>query len=339
MIRLLQAEAKGAILLLALAVLAPAGGRPVSPSNQIKPSDLVLAFMINPGETELEGVILADSLRKFGERTAKAEIWAFTPRSIESLGEKTRGRLDGLGVRTLSFAVEDQALDFPLAPKVYAAAEAEARAEGRASILAWLDSDTLILGEPAAWILQAGKILGYRPVMHLLIGSPFDRPLDPFWTLVYDRCGVAEKRVFPMTTPVDEVRIRPYFNAGMLILRPERGILRAWREDFDRLYRDPIFEPFLKDDPRHAVFLHQAILAGTILRLLEPKDLLEIPFPYNYSLQLYGQYPEAKRIRTLDNIVTARYDRLAILREDSAWRKSVLLDESFRVWLDGLIGR
>ena len=134
--------------------------------------------------------------------------------------------------------------EFPFAVKVFAAAAAESLARGQADYLAWMDSDSIVVSEPKALLLSDGKDLGYRPVDHTLIGSPYDAPIDRFWESIYRHCGVPESRgfPFPMVTSVDERRIRPYFNAGLLVVRPERGLLQSWRERFHRLYGEACFE-------------------------------------------------------------------------------------------------
>jgi hypothetical protein len=299
------------------------------------PQKLIFAFAVNPGTAELEAILLADSIRKFGGGLSGSEIWAFAPQRIESISEPTSDRLAGFGVRILPYPVDDAALNFPLAAKVFAAAEAERQASGRADVLAWLDTDTIVLDEPRAFLLPAGKSLAFRPVMHVLIGSPFDKPVDDFWKLVYERCGAPESRLFPMVTPVDGIRIRPYFNAGCLVLRPEKKALAAWRDNFQKTYLQPEFDAFYKKTRTYAVFVHQAVLSGTILSRLEPAELLELPADYNYSLSLYSQYPEARQIRSFDGLKTVRYDQDRCLRADSDWRKTVVLGEPFRIWLDG----
>jgi len=299
---------------------------------------LVFAFAVNPGQAELEAILLSDSIRKFGGGLSGSEIWAFAPKTIESVSEPTRFRLAGLGVQILPYPVENASLNFPLAAKVFAAAEAEGRAAGRAELLAWLDTDTIVLTEPRGFLLPAGKSLAFRPVMHVLIGSPYDKPVDDFWKLIYKQCGTPESRLFPMVTPVDEVRIRPYFNAGCLVLRPEKKVLAAWRDNFQKTYLRPEFDPFYKKNNTYAVFIHQAVLAGTILSRLEPSELQELPGDYNYSLQLRSQYPEARRIRGFDRLKTVRYDQYLYLGYNPRWRETVEVREPFRSWLDGHLG-
>ena len=96
-------------------------------------------------------------------------------------------------------------------------------------------------------LLESDKALACCPIHHLRIGPRYDAPLDPFWRLVYDACGVPDDRVFLMHTAVDGDRIRPHLNAGLLAVRPERG---CWpvRDNFGRCYHLPAFEQFYQQD-------------------------------------------------------------------------------------------
>ncbi|MEX1248314.1 MAG: hypothetical protein WEA61_07505 [Anaerolineales bacterium] len=64
---------------------------------------------------------------------------------------------------------------------------------------------------------------------HRLIGSHYAQPPDAFWRRIYELCGVGEDRFSPMRTSLEEEPIRPYFNAGMLAVPPEGGLLQPGR--------------------------------------------------------------------------------------------------------------
>ncbi len=197
---------------------------------------------------------------------------------------------------------------------MYAAAEAEERAGARSSLLVWMGEDTLIVQSPTAFLLSDNASLGCRPVHHSRVGSVYDRPPDDFWSLIYRHCGVSQEHIFPMETCTRDNVIRPYFNAGLLVVRPERRLLAAWRERFEVLYRHPDFEPFYQRDAAYRIFMHQAVLAGTALNALREEELLVLPETCNYPLHLHGEYPQEYRPATLDGLMTCRYEVLADLR-------------------------
>lgn len=318
-------------VLAALALAMGPGPLNASGGKALNGGDVVFAFMVNKGRQEIESVILARSIREFGDGMSKNRIWAMLPGSEHNVSEGTRRQLEALSVRVVAFQIDDGPLRFPLASKVYAAAVAESLAGSEASLLAWLDSDNIVIREPKAFVLPPGKSLGCRPVMLKNISSMYDRPVDGFWKLVYDGCGTPPGRIFPVTATVDGAKIRAHFNAGLLLVRPERGLLRAWRGNFQKLYRQEAFRPYYDQDPLYAVFFHQAVLAGTVMSLLAKSDLVEIPEEYNYPLMLREKIESGKRSGLEGRLTTLRYDEY---RPNPGWLDSVDLGKRYGTWLE-----
>ena len=230
-----------------------------------------------------------ESVRAFAGSLSQAPVWCFSLDNEESLSETTIDRLRASNATLIGFETDVEVPRFPFMRKAFVSAQAEARAQVKADLLVWLDNDTIVLREPKELLLQYDKDLGYRPVHIANIGSHYDSALDPFWTHIFRHCKVSESRIFPMTTHVEGTRIRPYFNAGLLVVRPEKHLLRNWRRNFLDTYDAPEFEEFYKKDERYAIFMHQAVLAGTILSLLRTDETVELPPTYNYPLHLYQE--------------------------------------------------
>ena len=225
---------------------------------------------------------------------------------------------------------------FPFGALVLAASAAEAKAasDNRAELLAVMDPFSLVLNEPWPLLLDPDKRLGYRPVDHTLIGSNYDRPLEPFWASIYNHCGVYEEQVFPMQTSVDLNRLRPYFNAGLLVVRPAGGLLARWWNNFLHYFNAPAYDEFYRQNDIYRIFFHQAILAGTVLSTLEREKLQELPHQVNYPLHMHADYPPERRPAALHQIVTARYDTFF---DDPGWRKAIHIDEPMFTWLEEAI--
>jgi hypothetical protein len=237
----------------------------------------------------------------------------------------------------IPFEIDPEVLKFPFAGKVLAAAAAEEVAEGITDVLVWMDSDTIIVGEPVDLRLKKGKYLGYRPVMLKLIGSVYYQPIDGFWELVYRHCSVPMNRLFPIRTVVDEVEIRPYFNAGLLAVSPERRILQAWKENFLHQYLLREFQEFYQEHVLYRIFFHQAVLAGTALSRLEPGEFIELSSDYNFSIHLIEKIDVEHRPLRLNDVVTCRYDEYERLA-DPIWRNFIRVEESLLGWLDEQLG-
>jgi hypothetical protein len=292
---------------------------------------LIFACSISPGASELEAVILARSIRTFAGRFSDSPVWFLVSESDQVIQEETERRLLDLDARLIPHSVEAPVLTFPFALKVVASATAEALAEPKADLLVWMDVDSLILNEPVSLILDGPASLGYRPVDHTLIGSPIDEPADRFWDHIYRSCHVSEADLFPMTTSVDENIIRPYFNAGMLVVRPKRRLLRKWRDRFLDIYQGPPFEAFYTENILTKIFFHQAILAGVVLSALDRDELKELPPSVNYPLHMHDQYPSSSRPSYIDELETCRYDTLF---QSPDWREKMLIREPLASWLD-----
>ncbi|MEJ2208003.1 MAG: hypothetical protein P8129_03080 [Anaerolineae bacterium] len=303
--------------------------------------ELVLVSVVYPTETsQKQAILLADSIRTFGGDLARVPLWWYVPRYTPGEGQpapeldaETQKRLRALGVEIIPFEVELAVARFFFAADLAAAALAEERATGQATQLAWLTANTLVLQEPQAFVLDEEIAVGYRPVHHINVGSPFREPLDPFWSTVYRTCDVPRERVFAMETHVDRAVIRPYVNAGHLVVRPEQGLLRAWHDTFFDVYRAAEFDAFYRQDQRYFIFVHQAILSGVLLASLSRQAMQELPATYNYPLHLYAEDVTADRPTALDELVTCRYEDWGDLE-----RLPLAAGEGYRTWLEQRLG-
>ena len=200
----------------------------------------------------------------------------------------------------------------------------------QSNLLVWLAANTIMLQEPKEFLLPDHKSLGYRPVHHTLIGSRYDEPLDAFWTLVYHYCNVPENRVFPMMTHMDQTKVRPYFNAGLLVTRPEKRLLQSWNSTFLSIFREPPLQKFYQQDKRYAIFIHQAVLSGVILTTLATTEIQELSPQYNYPLHLHGEDITDQRKSNLEELVTFRHEGFY---RDPEWIKKLQAKDSLKQWL------
>ena len=278
----------------------------------------------------INAFLLAESIRTFVGSMAQAPIWFFMPDNGEKLSSKIETKLNNLNVELIPIKIPKDALQFPFSAEILASASAESKAIGQADFLVWLGNNTIVLQEPKHFVLPADKNLGFRPVHHTLVGSLYDKPLEPFWTLIYQSCQVPEDRIFPMTTHIDGNRIRPYFNAGLLITRPEKKLFQAWHDAFFNLYQKPDFQKFYQLDNRYVIFIHQAILSGVILSNFETKEIQELPATYNYPVHLYADDITDNRPSSFDELTTLRHEGFYT---DPDWMKKMPASDSLKQWL------
>jgi len=292
---------------------------------------LVFASTVFPSRSsETQALLLAESIRTFAGSLAQASIWFFIPSIGKELSATFKERLLALNVSSIPFKIDSETANFPLASDVLAAALAESEALTSANLLAWLASNTVVIQEPKEFLLPSNKTLSFRPVHHTLIGSRYKEPLDPFWTSIYRYCKVPEARVFPMMTHVDATKIRPYFNAGLLVTRPKKRLLQAWRHTFFGVYQEPSFQKFYQKDERYAIFIHQAVLSGVILSMLETIEIQELPPTYNYPVHLYAQDVSGHRPSSLEELVTFRHEGFYT---DPQWINNMPAKKPLKQWI------
>lgn len=290
---------------------------------------LVFTSVISPGEPGTNALLLAESIRAFAGRYSEAPIWLYVTSNTDALSCDIEDRLLALNVELIPFRVNREAAKFFFVPEIVAAAEAEEKAEGVADTQVWLATNTILLNEPYDLALPGGKNVGYRPVHITNVGSRIDSPLDDFWRLIYERCGVSEDRIFPMKTHVDENTLRPYFNAGHLVVRPEKRLIRRWRDLFLSLYNLPEFERFYSNG-LYRIFMHQAVLSAVILNSYPHEELLELPATYNYPLHLYNEDSTGRKPDSIEELVTVRHEGFY---KDPDWEKKIHAKEFLRRWI------
>lgn len=180
--------------------------------------------------------------------------------------------------------------------------------------------------------MPEGKVFGYKPVMHQNIGILFSDPPDAFWSIVYETLSVPESALFPMQTIADKETLKPYFNAGMLIVRPEKGILQHWAVHYPELYKNPDLVRMSNEDLKKRIFLHQAALTGSILKTVPKDEMVEISDRYNYPLFFQDMFDSEVIFNSIEEAVTIRYD-LYFRKPDPQWAQKLKGDKEKIKWL------
>jgi hypothetical protein len=292
-----------------------------------KNSDTVIAFFYQPGESTREAALLSRNLVRFSGHFNECLHWIFELPAIQPEAEVIPSNPNF--IRFIP-TIPETVGEFPFAKKVFIAAEAEMLAdEALAPQLVWMDTNTIVLKEPQALILKEHEKIAIAPVHLQNISSRMDQAANGYWQLIYSQCHVSKNHVFSMTTVVDKVQIRPHFNAGLISVNPQIGILRRWRDNFASLYQDPRMQEFYQQDERYKTYLNQAVLAGTILNVCEYKEIKILPNEYNFPLHLFDRMDESSKPDSLNALVTARYEDL----DDKAWSTALPVKEPFKSWL------
>lgn len=260
----------------------------------------------DPGQV-LNAIRLTESLRAFGGSVAEAPVWVVALENVR-ITEIQRSDLERLGITLLRADPPDSLAWLFYADKPYAAAVAEKAAEGQADVLVWLDNDAVFLQEPLELNLPDSICLAWRPVMHNRSGTLYDAPPNSFWARIYEKLSLTDEMLFPMFTPADQQKIRAYFNCGLIAVRPERGILRRWAQDFETLGHDSTLAAMCRADQVMRIFLHQTALTGSILHLVRQSEMIPITDAYNFPLLFQKVYGGLNEYNDLNGIVMIRID-------------------------------
>ena len=297
----------------------------------MKISDSVLAFHYDPSETTREAALLTENLTRWGGRFRYFLHWVFETPS-EAGPSKRLKSLSDFSVFTPDIPTETRS--FPLAAKIFAAAEAESLAEqAGAPLLIWLDPDSLFIHEPLELLLKSHEKIAISPVHLKNISGLADQPLDDYWKTIYAHFNISEGDLFHVTSMIDQKEIYPHFNAGLISIKPQLGILRQWKENFLSLYDDEKMRALYETDRRYKLYAHQAVLAATIVTLCKQTEIKLLPPIYNYPLHVASQQAADKKPAAINDLVTARYDDF----NDPEWISALPCREPFKSWLNDAV--
>jgi hypothetical protein len=267
---------------------------------------LIFATYVEEAEDLWAANRLAESLRTFGGKFKTSQVWCYIPDHLEIGNQPMLNSLAEIGVEMHRVHVPEESRWLFYAGKVYASEAAELLAAQQNSLLVWVDADTMILHEPSDFALKPTVKIAYCPVMHNRSGTLYGQPPDNFWSRIYEKLDIPENLLFPMITPADNQKIRAYFHCGLLVVRPECGILSQWARDFETLYRDMVLTDMCRHDITRRIFLHQTALTGAVLHNVARHEMLELPATYNYPVFFDMRYEAEVSFNSIQDVVTLR---------------------------------
>ena len=300
---------------------------------------MIFACFIAGQQDIPKAVILGESIRSFAGKFSAAPIWLMVPQGSKKLSKNVRAKIDALDIKLHLFELNTQEASFPFAGKVVASAAAEFMALDQTDQLVWMDTMSMVINPPDKLVLDQDILLGCRSVDHILIGSPYEKPLDPFWESVYQSCGVTDDDIFPMITSTDQVKIRPYINAGMLVVRPKNKLFQHWRDNFLDIYQNSRYMDFYEQNHLFKIFIHQAVFSASVIASIDQIEIMELPDFVNYPLHMHSKYPIEHRPTTLNDLITLRYERFF---SKSNWQDIIQVEPPLKDWLaerEGVLAR
>ncbi len=263
-------------------------------------ASMSIAFLmcVERGPLESQSILCVESLRRYGGALAASPVFAFAPRRGQGPDDATVRALSDLGASVVAEPLNAEHAAHPTWNKVYAAAWAER--ELSEEILVFTDSDCVFLGEPAElargeW-QAAAKPVGVARAASAGAGDE----AEEWWRRMYQTAGVRSEPF--VTTAVDRVRVRAYWNAGLVAARRSAGVFGAWRSALEALVAAGCVHP-------KPELMDQMSLATALADRHE--QVWELPDPYNYPLPQRARLsPQAARLE-LGELVHAHLHRWA----------------------------
>ena len=184
--------------------------------------DTTIVCCIESGPLEHQTVRLVESLRRWGGAFGANPVMAVTPRAGPALLRSTHATLDRFGVEHLRFRAHERYLwqhymNKPLA--ILAVAERVST-----PILAWFDSDMIVVRPPMELVLGADEDF-VACARDRGIGStgPEDSN-DVYWGHVCRVAGIDLDRLPWLHTQEEGEKIRLYWNSGLFAFRRSSGM-------------------------------------------------------------------------------------------------------------------
>ena len=194
-------------------------------------ASFVLCIEQNP--IREQALLLCESIRRFGGRHRDAEIIAYAPRPGLGVDVETQRALAGMGVAYVDAPLNVECRAYGSANRVAAAAHAERHARGEFIVV--LDSDTVILEEPA---MPVDADVAARPVDDKGSATRGEGdPFDAYWRALAELCGVPLERLPWIRTTLGHERVRASYNGGLVVARRASGVLGCWSDFFFRSAR------------------------------------------------------------------------------------------------------
>ena len=227
----------------------------VAPVKTVHPST-TFVVCVESGPLELQTSWLVESLRRWGGRYADCSVLAITPRRGPALAGSTLEAFERAGV-TWKRVTPAHEVDWygPInKPTALAAAEEMADTDQ----IAWLDSDTLVVGEPSELDLSPGEDFAAMPCSTRHdIGSTGSGEHEPFWSALCRTAGLPlEDLPWIPCQAGEEGTMRMYWQAGAFVYRRETRLGASQLETSLRLISGRVASRF------SGVYFHEQTALG-----------------------------------------------------------------------------
>jgi hypothetical protein len=182
-------------------------------------ADVTFVLCVESGPLETQTVMAVESLRRWGGRFAGCPVLAITPRRGAPLSRKTKAAFDRLGVSWHGFEASHGADWYGPMNKPAALDHAERLVT--TGTVAWIDSDVIVIDEPAELELKGGEEFVAMPGSRRFdLASDGSNSHEPFWRAMLGWHDI-DPDAYPMipAQPGEEGPVRMYWQGGVFAYR------------------------------------------------------------------------------------------------------------------------
>ncbi len=197
------------------------------PDSPMFQPDATFVLCVESGPLETQTVLCIESLRRWGGRFANCPILAITPRKGPPLGEDTVAAFSRMNVTWHAFESDHPADWYNPMNKPLALAYAEKVTD--CDTIIWLDSDTLVIGDPWELELESGCDFTAMPGSYRFdIASDGSNKHEAFWQACLAHHGIDPAR-YPWipAQPGETGYIRMYWQGGAFAYRRKTHLGQA----------------------------------------------------------------------------------------------------------------
>lgn len=251
-----------------------------------------IGFLVGDSHYLPHARLLTESISRSADSLLLKEVCAMTPEHLNLQVELP-------GVTQVHFPAPAASPQLPFLDKMQAAAAFEANCT--AGYL-WLDVDSCFLQAPR---FPSGAAISVNPVDKRNVGDVFGAPRSQLWHLINQYFQLDAANIPAVTTTVSQEVIYAYFNAGMVLVQQPLGLFRRVREALAALLERTDVQALLQSSRLAAIFLHQVVFTGAMLRLYGADSISPLPTGVNYPLHLHNEHLHPAE---LADLISIRYD-------------------------------
>jgi len=288
----------------------------------------VFVTYVNSHEQERLVRVLIKSIRTSGGITGHCRIYVMLgdPENFPGTSLKSEN------LSLIPFEMDSSFLNYPLAIKAFAAAQAEKAVGDIIQTMIWLDPGVIVTNSPDELIPGDHFDAVLRPVtLSNTISLSPGTPPNEFWEPIYRHCSLDYRALPELETIVDCVKMQPYYNCEVFSVNPRLGICAEWARVLSDLLRDETYQKKACKTFLKKLFLHQAVLSGVITSKIPDDRIKPLPLNCGYPFNQHERLPADRQISSLNDAFVLIFDDAWFKYPN--WLNKIPVHEPLRQWL------